>query len=109
MAAPLKNVVYVTVLGDYLGTYKALTSQGQEFENPYTGCIKTVPPKFIVEREQTERPRILRYYNVCIQDEEFMLEFEGRSVPPNSTVICYHFKHYGAISSNDCSVLQWVA
>jgi len=105
MSAPLKNVTYVTVLGDYLGLYIATTSRGQEFLNPYTGSLKIIAPKFVVEKEQPERPRLDRVYNVHIHEEDFMLEFEGRSLPPNSTVIYYHFKGYDPISSNRCEVL----
>ena len=108
MSKPLKNVTYVTVLGDFLGLYKATTSRGQEFLNPYTGCWKTIAPKFVVEKEQDERPRINHVYNVRILEEDLMLEFEGRSLPPDSTVIYYHFKGYDPISSNQCEVLRWI-
>jgi deoxyhypusine synthase len=108
MSSPLKNVLYLTVLGDFLGLYITTTSTGQEFLNPYNGSIKIIQPKFVVEREQTERPRINRIYNVRIQEEEYMLEFEGRSLPPDSTVIYYHFKGFDPISSNHCDVLRWI-
>jgi hypothetical protein len=105
MSAPLKNIIYVTVLGDFLGLYQGTTSRGQEYLNPYTGRQKIIAPKFVVEREQPERPRIMHVYNVRILEEEYMLEFEGRSLPPNSNVIYYHFKGYDPISSNRCEVL----